>query len=558
MQRRPENTEIPGGAAPQDSAGLGEKGAYPTLVNTAVTDAMDTRLLQIECGFTRGFAGMQLIGNASEVCKDGKERARAALEQLGLHLPPRRLVVSLTPADVKKDGSHLDLPIAVSLAMLLSEKSPRIAPERWVFAAEVGLSGELRPVKGVVSFAIAALAAGLEGIIVAPENLEELSVLAALRPGDEGLALKAMGFETLREVLGWVYGEGCAQAVTMPPLRTARPDPLVRHNFDDMILHPLLEKAAIVACAGMHSLLLRGSPGTGKSMLASRLASILPPLAREEHIEAMRIYSGLSDRLPAALLNGLPPFRAPHHQASAAAILGGPETPGEMALAHGGVLFLDELPEYRRDLLEALREPLETGEIRVSRSRRKVIWKCRVILVAACNNCPCGWNGSSRRTCSCATTRIHAYAGRISGPILDRIDMHVNMPEPDFDTASLFLRLGDTVQRQQTARMREVVERVRQLAERRNREHGVSFNAGLEAKHLTAVSGLSTEAFGALVNQRIPRSASSRSVLRCLRVARTLADVAGSAVLREEDVDQAWRWQAERSAQERGDAVFTS
>jgi magnesium chelatase family protein len=534
-----------------------EKAVYPTLVHTAVTDAMDTRLLQIECGFTRGFAGMQLIGNASEVCRDGKERARAALEQLGLHLPPRRLVVSLTPADVKKDGSHLDLPIAVSLALLLSDRCPKMVPDRWVFAAEVGLSGELRPVKGVVSFAIAAMAEGLEGIIVAPENLEELGVLAALRPGEGGLTLKALGFDTLKSVLGWIFGEGAAQVVTAPAARVVRPDPILRHNFDDMILHPMLEKAAIVSSAGMHSILLRGSPGTGKSMLASRLASILPPLAREEHIEALRIYSGLSERLPISLLDGLPPFRAPHHQASAAAILGGPETPGEMALAHGGVLFLDELPEFRRDLLESLREPLETGEIRVSRSRRKVIWKCRVILVAACNNCPCGWNGSSRRTCSCASTRIHAYVGRISGPILDRIDMHVNMPEPEFDTASLFLRLGEEVQKNQTARMRAVVEQVRHTAEKRNRRHGVVFNADLQAKHLAAVSGLSSDEFGALVNRRIPRSASSRSVLRCLRVARTLADVAGRAEMSEDDVDQAWRWQAEKSAQERGDAVFS-
>lgn len=532
-----------------------EKSTFSTLVNTAVTDALDTRVLQIECGFTRGFAGMQLIGNASEVCRDGKERARAALEQLGLHLPPRRLVVSLTPADVKKDGSHLDLPIAVSLALLLSDRSPRVMADRWVFAAEVGLSGELRPVKGVVSFAITALAAGLDGIVVAPENLEELSVLASLRPGDEGMTLKTLGFDSLRSVLAWIYGDEAPAIKTVPPPRP-KSEPLLRHNFDDMILHPMLEKAAIVACAGMHSMLLRGSPGTGKSMLASRLASILPPLGREEHIEAMRIYSGLSERLPVDLLNGLPPFRAPHHQASATAILGGPETPGEMALAHGGVLFLDELPEFRRDLLESLREPLETGEIRVSRSRRKVIWKCRVILVAACNNCPCGWNGSSRRTCSCASTRIHAYAGRISGPILDRIDMHVNMPEPEFDTASLFLKLGETVQRDQTARMRVVVERVRQLSSARNRPLGVVFNADLRARHLADVSGLSHQEFAQLVNRLLPRSASSRSVLRCLRVARTLADVDGSEVMREEHLDQAWRWQAERAAQERGETVF--
>lgn len=536
-----------------------------TLVKSAVCEAMDMNLMQIECGFTRGFAGLQLIGNTTEVCRDGKERARAALESLGLHIPPRRLVVSLTPADVKKDGSQLDLPVAVSLALLLKDQVPRIDPSRWLFAAELGLGGELRPVKGVVSFAVSAMAAGLEGIVVAPDNLAEVATLAALGP-ESARPLNALGFGTLRDVFAWLF-EGRVEAATACPLggaggsiRRADPEPgpfaaLPGPNFDDMVLHPSLELAALTVATGMHSLLMRGTPGTGKSMLAARLTSILPRLERDEQIDSMRIYSAISERVPQLLLAGRPPFRAPHHQASATAIIGSPDAPGEMALAHGGVLFLDELPEFRRDILEGLREPLETGEVRVSRAKRKVTWKARVVLVAACNNCPCGWSGSKRRVCGCATPRRLAYLQRISGPVLERIDIHVNVPEPSEESADLFIRLAATQRSSQTAAMRERVLRAREFGAARNRAFGLVFNRDVAAHQLVAASGLNPQTFSSLVNAYIPRTASSRSVIRCLRVARTLADLDLSSKVRPADIAQAWLWQAERAAQDRGDPI---
>lgn len=593
-----------GGATTQAAGGAGVAAAFeesvPTVVHAGLADAMETGLLTIECGFVRGFAGLQLIGNASEVCRDGKERARAALEALGIHIPAQRLVVSLTPADVKKDGNHFDLPVAVSLDLLITQRPARVVPARWLFAAELGLDGELRPVRGVVAFTIAAMAAGLEGLVIAAGNVGEVAALTALA---EDVRVQVRSFRMLGEVLAWLHGESEASAGlvdleqvaseaarrresgegdergTRSGVRRLKPagvapesqgevvavgcggsDERARRrrigvDFDDMILTPDLELAAVAVCAGDHSLLLCGAPGTGKSMLSARLPSILPPLARDEHIDAMRIYSTCAERLPDALLQGRPPFRAPHHQASAAAILGTPELPGELSLAHGGILFLDELPEFRRDLLESLREPLETGEIRVSRSRKKVVWQARVVLVAACNNCPCGWAGSTRKECKCSQGRLFAYRARLSGPILERIDLHVNMPEPDDATASLFLRLesGDEVSR--TEKMARAVVLARQRAAERNARFGVVANASLKAQHMIAASGLPSAAFAEMVNAVVPNTVSSRSALRCLRVARTLADVAGREAISEAELRQAWRWHSQNAARDRGEVM---
>lgn len=538
-----------------------------TVVLTAQADAMDTRLVRVECGFTRGFAGMQLIGNATEVCRDGKERARAALERLNIHIPPRRLVVSLTPADLKKDGSQLDLPIAVSLALLLRGQGGdglRGVHDRahgMVFCAELSLAGELRPVKCISSFAVAAVAGNATGLVVAPENLVEAEVLLSRMPRRESMP-RLLAFNDLAAVLEWLFeGRGPAQNLRAPSDHTLVAAAAGSDNtpdFDDMQLTPQLSLAAMVVATGPHSILLRGSPGTGKSMFAVRLPSILPDLQAVDHIESMRIYSSYAQSLPAALLAARPPFRAPHHHASAAAILGSDEAPGEIALAHGGVLFLDELPEFRRDVLESLREPLETGEVRVARSRRKLTWRARVILVAACNNCPCGYSGSKRRTCRCHEGRLTAYRQRLSGPVLDRIDVHLNMPEPDATTAEMFVDLGGPREHLiTTLDMRARVLMARQRALQRNAALGVIFNRDLPATALLTASALTAEDFTGLVNSVIPPSASRRAMLRCLRVARTLADLDDVDAIGASHLLQAWAWQAEPAAIDRGEDIAT-
>lgn len=526
----------------------GEGPAQGTLVHSAVADAMETRIMRIECGFTRGFAGLTLIGNPTEVCRDGKERAKAALESLGVDIPARRLVVSMTPAEVRKDGSHLDLPVAISVYLLLAKAPPRVEPSEWLFAAELGLKGELRPVRGVVSFAVAAMAQGLKGVVVAADNLAELAVV--VRESQE--PLQVLTFPTLKEVLSWLVTGLGANIEVMAPKPPAREED--GPTFDDMVLSEELACIATVVAAGRHSLLLRGTPGTGKSMFAARLVSILPDLERAEHIEALRIHSAISERLKPGLLAGRPPYRAPHHQASAAALLGGAEHPGEMVLAHGGVLFLDELPEFRRDLIEGLREPLEYGEVRVARAKRKLVWKSRFILLAACNNCPCGWYGSRRRLCHCGAGRRMQYESKLSGPILDRIDLHLNTREVETSSGDLLTQLA--LGHGQTARLSAVVRKAREFARERNQALGVIFNRDLEPRSLAKASGHENGAFAALVNRVVPPSASRRSAVRCLRVARTLADLALSPRIELEHLSRAWSWQAEPAAAARGDLVL--
>lgn len=566
-------------------------------IHSAFNDGLVTRVLSIECGLTRGFAGVQLLGNAAESCRDGKERARTALENLGIFLPAQRLVMSLTPGDLKKEGNHLDLAMALGMATQVAKRPQwMIQPYHWLFAAELGLNGELRPVKGIISFALSAMSHGLKGIVVAWENLQELQVLADLKLGSQSTSLEALedpasethpvpptqpfeilAFRCLKDVLHWLStGESSredhhqgSQSPGVKPLvyQTDQPprDPEgTIPNFDDMVLSTDQRLVAVTACAGMHSLLLRGCPGTGKSMFAQRLTSILPAMSAQVHIEVLKVYSQISERIPRELLIGRAPFRAPHHQASAPAILGTPEVPGELSLAHGGVLFLDEFPEFRRDILESLREPLETGEIRVSRSKKKAEWLCQVMLVAACNNCPCGWVGSSRRLCRCSQARVQAYRGRLSGPILERIDMHINFPETGTGISDVVTQWqpsekdSDLSVPSQTQSMIRAILGAREFAQSRHRQMGILSNSQIKAKDLGRATGLTSETLKAMITRILPNHLSNRALIRSLRVARTLADLEKRAEISEGDLAQAYRWQEDYAAFDRGETSHVS
>ena len=502
--------------------------------------------LRIECVQARGFSGITMLGSAGRVCEDGKERARTALERLGWTAPARKILISVSPAEVKIDSSHLDLALCVGLAAVVDQTAWSITCEDWMFAAEVGLNGELRPVSGVVAWATAAMTLGLKGIVVAKENLMELCCLRNVTDAQEKGFL-FHGFHTVSEVLAWlVSGTGIASdSPEQIDLRLDEP------NFDDMDLSPLMELVATVAAAGMHSLLMKGSPGTGKSMFARRLGSLLPSMNSDDHLKALCIHSTISSQVSAAIISGVPPYRAPHHFASLAAMVGTATAPGEMSLASGGVLFLDELPEFRRDVLEGLREPIETGEVAVSRAGASNIWNAKVLLVAAANNCPCGWAASKRRRCHCPPSRLLAYRNRLSGAFQDRIDMHINMEEPNNQIGSvLSQKLGD---RHKTLKMKATVTQARSRAAKREAEIGVTLNRDIPSLHILSTFGLEESESLKMIQRVIPDHASARSLIRCLRVARTIADVENRDSVTAGDIEQAWGWQAWSAAKHRGE-----
>ena len=518
-----------------------------TKVLSCCYDGNLSHLVCVESGFTRGFSGIHLIGNASEVCRDGKERAKTALENLGTYLPAKKIIINLTPADVKKDSNHFDLPIAISVFILLRDDHMwRNDPGSFMFAAELGLTGELRPVRGIISFAITALREGLKGIIVAHPNLRELATLAEIGVIKDK-NFKILGFASLQEVFDWIYLDGGDGASPVSRAEEETAESAARPlTFNDMFLIPEQKMIAQCVAAGLHSLLMRGVPGTGKSMFAMRIPSILPRMPPSEHLQALLMTSALAPKIPPALLGGVPPFRSPHHQASTASILGNTEKPGEISLAHGGILFLDEVTEFRRDLIEALRGPLETGMVHVARASKKVNWHSRVTLIAACNACPCGWFGSSRKVCLCAPQRTQEYQSKLSGPILDRIDIHYTMPEspdPLYDLMRQLSEIRNNVD--STEQMKERVRQAREFAMHRNQKYQVKYNCDLKSTDILTASCLDEKTLNLYVNEFIKKSLTARSLVRCLRVARTLADLDQSPAMRAEDIRQAFIWSRE-------------
>ncbi|MCX6123943.1 MAG: ATP-binding protein, partial [Proteobacteria bacterium] len=516
-------------------------------VNASVQDGVEARIIRVESSFGKGFSGLQLIGNTGQIVDDGKERARMALERLGLSLPAKRLILSVSPGHIKVDGSHLDLACAIAMAGQMIESPPTIDTKRWVFAAEIGLGGELRPVPGAVCHGVAAMAGGMDGVVVALDNLPELRALEAVS-AHSGRAIVYQSFGTVKEVLDWLWTgtrvladllptEGLGPAFGVGVNRPA----LKRPDFSDMQLTDDARLVALVAAAGRHSLLLRGAPGCGKSMFAQRLVSLLPDLSPEDHLAALQIHSAHPEPLTSEILAGKPPYRSPHHFASVAAMLGAGPCPGEVALASGGVLFLDEFPEFRRDVIEALREPLENGEVSVSRAHAKRVWRANALFVAASNNCPCGWRGSSLRKCVCPESRVDAYQNRLSGPILDRIDLHVTLPERQAGlsvSGALFSCLGGTA-----SAMVAQVSAARKRSAERNQAYGVCFNRDIPSTRIPEACGGNSKDLEICIQEIMPRDMSTRAMVRCLRVARTIADIEGQDLVLKSHIQRALSWQ---------------
>jgi magnesium chelatase family protein len=481
--------------------------------------------VNVEVDIAPGLPGLQLVGLPDAAVQEARERVRAALRNSGLRVPLTRVVVSLAPADLRKAGPGFDLPIALGLLVASGQMEAERLAGIWS-AAELGLDGRCRPVRGVLAMAMAAHQAGARGLVVAAANVREAALV-------EGLAV--WGAQSLTEVLQILNQP--AKAPVVPATVAAA----TRHPCPDLMDVRGAEhgrRALEIAAAGGHHLLLVGAAGSGKTMLAKRLPGLLPPLERSEALEVTRLHSVAGLLAEDGDLISQRPFRAPHHSCSGAALIGGGSlpVPGELSLAHHGVLFLDELAEFRRDTLDLLRQPLEEGEVLISRARQRCRFPCRVTLIAATNPCPCGRYGDGDGSCECGEGVRLRYWGRLSGPLLDRLDLQVVMRRPSSQCLTAPFRsdqarIKETLSAADLAKPETsavVARRVRQARQRMaERNPGRCTNAALAGEDLVQTARLTPEA-GHLWQRAIERRRlSARSGMRLLRVARTIADLTG-------------------------------
>ena len=466
-----------------------------------------------------------LVGLAEIAVKESTHRVERALVNSGYHRSFDRIVINLAPADLKKDAGGFDLPIALGLLL----GSGQVAIERkgnFAVVGELALTGETRAIKGALAMALAAKAEGREGVLVPSENAPEAAVV-------EGLDVYAIG--SLAQAVGFLSGQLDIEPTMVDVESVFQRHAHYEEDFVDVKGQDYAKRALLISASGAHNVLMIGPPGTGKTLLARRLPTIMPPLTPAESLQTTRIYSAMGMLKPGQPLMAVRPFRSPHHSVSDAGLVGGGSTPqpGEISLAHKGVLFLDELPEFNRKTLEVLRQPLEEGSVTISRALRSTTFPADFVLVAAMNPCPCGYRSDPRRACSCSPPQVERYLSRISGPLLDRIDLHVEVP------AVPFTQLAEAPPGPTSADFLAEVLRARARQAERFGGRGPVVNGRMTPRQVRKYCTLRPEAHNILKAAMEEMGLSARAHDKVLRVARTIADLAGTEAIEPNNIAEA-------------------
>jgi len=485
----------------------------PSKVFSAAIVGLEAQIIEVEVDASYGLRHFEIVGLPDKAVEESRERVGAAIESSGFQSPhhqPIRVLVSLAPADLKKEGSIYDLPIA--LGYLLAAEKIKFNPENKIFLGELALDGRLRPIKGVLSFAVSCREKGVEEIILPKENATEASLIREI---------KVIGAENLKEVINYLEGKKEISAWKVN-IENFLKEPEYNIDLGYIKGQESSKRALEIATAGGHNLAMMGPPGAGKTLLAQAIPSILPPLSFEESLEVTKIYS-IAGLLPKdkPLIN-LRPFRSPHHTSSEVALIGGgnPPRPGEITLSHRGVLFLDEFPEFHRDVLESLRQPIEDGKITVLRSKHAITLPARFILVVASNPCPCGYYGDPEKKCSCTNSQIRMYRRKLSGPLMDRVDLFINVPQLKYE------KLAAPDEENCSIKVREKVERARKVQQGRFLTDKT--NSEMEIPKIKKYCQIDSKSQNLLRNYVDSGKLSARGYHRVLKVARTIADLEGS------------------------------